>query len=159
MRLQVYLSSAFTVGVATFLSATAIAGNLPKEGTFSVTSKGNGTFQRLPPELRFRVGVYDETSVISGDGLFKDMRWRCIAVPDTIVGGYKATGYCAGIDQDGDQVLFRTTSDNGRSSGTSLGGYGKYKGITASYTAVCRPEGSDSGYKIDCDGEGSYKLP
>jgi len=86
MRGSIYRSSALALGLATILATTAIASDLPKQGTFSVASKASGSYQEIPPANRSQVGVWDETGKIIGDGLLKDVAWRCFGMPE-ITGG------------------------------------------------------------------------
>jgi hypothetical protein len=167
MRLQAHLSSALALGAATFFATMAIASDLPKQGTFSVASKATGSFQTFsgyPSE----VGVWDEPGKIIGDGLLKDMAWRCFGMPEYVDGNFKdMTGYCVGTAPDGDQVVFGTKwekttilAGSAKVSGYSIAGTGKYEGIVAAYKADCYFGGAGLlVYTDDCDGQGSYKLP
>jgi hypothetical protein len=168
MRAWAYRLSALALGFATIFATTARASDLPKQGTFSVASKATGSYQEIPPRNPSEVGVWDETGKIVGDGLLKDMAWRCFGMPEIIDGNFKdMIAYCVGTAQDGDQVVFGTKWEkttilavSAQVSGYSIDGTGKYEGIVATYKAKCYFGGMGiTNYTDDCDGQGSYKLP
>jgi hypothetical protein len=168
MRAWAHLSSALALGAATFFATMAIASDLPKQGTFSVASKATGSYQGIGHVDPIDVGVDDETGKIVGDGLLKDMAWRCFGMPEFIDGNFKDNvGYCVSTAPDGTQVIFgikqekRTQfAESAQVSGYSIAGSGKYAGIVATYKANCLYSGrSPLDYTADCDGQGSYKLP
>ncbi len=159
--------SAVALAVATFFTTTAIAGDLPKEGTFSVANQTSGSYKQHTTVNNSYGGVWYETGKIVGDGILKDMAWSCFGMPEFIDGTFKNyKGYCVGTAQDGDQVVFRITVEtspvlaaSSQVSAYSTEGSGKYKGIVATYKATCVSGGTPIGYTKDCNGEGSYKLP
>jgi len=166
MRGWVDLSSALALGAAAFFAASAVAGDLPKEGAFSIGSLGTGKFQEMPPGNPAMVGIWDETRKSTSEGLLKDMEWRCFGASEVTDGFKTPNGYCVGAAQDGDQVVFRITTEKPsfgseveRESGVSIAGTGKYKGIVASYKDICQIIGPANAYRARCLGEGTYKLP
>ena len=175
MRLRAYLLLAAGLGAAAFLVTAAMAGDLPNEGTFSAAYKTEGSFRGEFQEKSAvnpapHIIVWDETGKVIGDGILKDMAWRCFGTNEIINGiAESSDAYCVGAGQDG-QIVFRMATDKRdwtysrliNASGVSIGGTGKYSGITANYKVRCqfRITGMNhGGYAKDCDGEGSYKLP
>lgn len=163
-----YLLSALTLGATTAFATTAIASDLPKQGTFSVASKAKGAYQEISQVSPIEVGVWEETGTIGGEGLLKDMMWRCVWMPEVSNGSYKdMVGYCVSTSPEGDQVVFGTKwqsmtifSPSAQVVGYSIAGNGKYSGIVANYKANCEIfGGAITDFTDTCDGQGSYTLP
>jgi hypothetical protein len=110
--MRLCLSSVLALGAATFFATTAVAGDLPKERTFSVAGMASGNWKVVPEGSPWFVGLWDENGKITGEGLLKDMSWRCFGVPESIAIPFKTSGYCTGTDQDGERVLFRIATES-----------------------------------------------
>jgi len=155
-------SVASALGLALFAAAgvQAMAGELPKKGTFA------GTFVHEAKAKAIELGkdqwgwtVFGRIATMSdsGDGLWHNMSGDCLGMGV----GDQGSGYCRHADSDGDMIFERwEESVIGKGTGTLLGGTGKFAGIEAKfeyeYVLLPSPEGTQhlAGKK-----RGSYKLP
>jgi len=112
------------------------------------------------------MGAWDQAGKVNGEGLLKDTEWRCFGAGETTVSTFKTpNGYCVATDHDGDRIVFRIMMESPlpvhdfQWSGVSITSTGKFAGIVASYKSSCVMGGMPSKYSMECDGEGTYKLP
>jgi hypothetical protein len=166
MRTAIVLTSVL------FASA-AVAGELPKEGKFSGTFHGAGTFKAATMG-KDTISGWDQMGywlITDGPQVFDHMTWHCLGEYHAAgVVGYH--GNCIGTDMAGDQMeslitnVDATTPADAKTipgKGSLVGGTGKYAGISGSITEdVLMTQ-----FKVAADGnyvqftkfQGSYKLP
>jgi len=168
------LSFVVTLSVAMLFVVAAIAGELAKEGSYTVTYFKDGTFKNNPVGNNLHLDVWDEVGPSIGIGLLDHMTWHCFGVKQ-VLNGISETphGYCLATDPAGDQIAFVVASERHASNasthrglGTSIIGTGKYAGVSADYTFACENEGAPiyiegalQRYRHKCTIQGSYKLP
>jgi hypothetical protein len=166
MDTRIQLLSAVAAVAAALFATTAIADEIPKEGRF--TSKVTTTGSLLQANFVGKgnaVNVYEENGTVEGSG--GSHKIHCVVlvpfIHDTVV---EPHGYCIETDQDGDQIVARTTSGTrplsaaiGHSAGEVMLGTGKYAGMASSSTATCRFAGDMTKYSANCDVDGIYKMP
>jgi len=174
MRLRSCLSFAVALSVAMLFGAAAMAGELAKEGSYTVTYFKDGTSKNNPVGNKLHLDVWDEVGQTIGAGLLDHMTWHCFGVKQVLSGISETPhGYCVGTDPDADQIAFVVASERYASNasihngiGTSITGTGKYAGISADYTFACENEGGPLNiegiferYRNKCTIKGNYKLP
>ena len=171
MRARTFMVSAFTLSAAMVFGVVAMAADLPKEGPYSFTYAGFGTFKPTPVGKDLTLLTFDENGLSVGNGLFDHMTWHCWASGDITSGMAQYRGYCVGTDPSGDQVASTVASDGKypqdakSNSGTLtlMGGTGKYAGISGGHKYVNHgPEfrpASEGTYFSYTTNQGSYKLP
>ncbi len=147
--------------------AAAVAGELPKQGTYSTSWTFSGPYMAI--EIGDDVWAWSSTFTIiiwnnAGEGIFHDMSANCVGMGSEAEDApFTDSGYCNYEDADGDKIFaYWTETEAGKGTDTLLGGTGKYAGIQGGgeyeyvYTPDA-PEGTFNGYGGDV--EGSYKLP
>jgi dienelactone hydrolase len=76
---------------------------------------------------------------------------------------WEAQGYCIETDQDGDQIVLKTTAEGSDGAASGAGkvvhGTGKYAGTTGKIAFTCHLAGGSSKYSANCDAQVSYKTP
>lgn len=169
MQQRKHLLSAATLSSAMLLSTVAVAADLPKEGTFSVTyfSYGAGKSMQLAKERWF--AHFEDHGLTVGSGLLDHMSWHCWGVADGANSIARFNGWCVLTDPAGDQIASDFASDEKvdlakthTNGGTFSMGTGKYAGISGRWTYTSHgsefktPEGEFLNYGAV---EGSYKLP
>jgi hypothetical protein len=167
MQSRTCLFSAFTLSVAMVFGAAALAADLPKEGTFSGTYSGFGTFKATLVGKERVVAVWDANAITVGKGIWDHVSWHGSGQDNITSGISHVRGYFVGTDSDGDNIVVdlpEVTHPAGKAfNGTLLltSGTGKYAGISGSFKSVC-----DNGFRTaegtfaeSCANEGSYKLP
>jgi hypothetical protein len=100
MQPRTCMLSAFTLSTAMALGAPAIAADLPKEGTYSGTFSGWGTFKGTQIGL---LTVFDQNALVLTSGLLDHTTWHCYGLGDFTNGMGLDHGYCAATDPAGDQ--------------------------------------------------------
>src|SRR5215510_8492506 len=86
---------------AMFLGSSAMAADLPKEGTFTYTYSAAGT-AKATPDVKERVLVaWEENGLSVGDGLIDPLTWHCWGLEDIAKGMAQANGYCVRTDPAG----------------------------------------------------------
>jgi len=157
------LASALSLVLFAAFGAAAVAGELPKQGTFSVTFTESGTCTTIEVgggDLAYSCDATGITTNPAGGGFLHNVSYHCVALETP--GG--ANGYCLFTDLDGDTMFEHWWStpemEEGAFAAAFTGGTGKYEGIDVPY------EGdfiylSDAGgsYQIVGHKFGSYKLP
>ena len=170
MQPRTCMLSAFTLSTAMAFGAAAMAGDLPKEGTFSGTYSGFGTNKAIQIGKDRLVDAWDQNGLTVGNGLFDHATWHCFGLYDLANGMGQAHGYCVGTDTAGDQVVGTVADEkhtmdqkNVKGTFTFTMGTGKYAGITGSGTF--EEHGND--FRATAEGpyasystyQGTYKLP
>ena len=162
--------STLVLTAAMAFGATAIAADLPKEGTFTATYSAVGTTKSSPLGEARWFGSWDEDGLSVGSGLFDHFTWHCWGVSEGMKAIGTVHGYCLGTDPTGDQIATEDISDGKVDltkpftvASTFTGGTGKYAGISGKSTDDCHgpefkmPEGRYVQYCPTI--KGSYKLP
>jgi len=160
------LASALSLVLLAAFGASALAGELPKQGTHSISWTFSGPYTAI--EIGEDQWAWSSTFTIvvwndAGEGLYHDMSANCVGMgseePDA---PFTDSGYCSYVDADGDRMFeYWTETGEGKGTDTLLGGTGKYAGIQGggtyeySYTPDA-PEGTFNGYGHT---KGSYTLP
>ena len=156
------LASALSLVLFAAFGAGALAGELPKQGTFSVTFTESGTCTTIEVgggDLVYGCEATGITTDPAGKGFLHNVTYHCVSLETP----GRADGYCLFTDVDGDTMFehWWATSEmeEGAFAAAFTGGTGKYEGIEAPY------EGeyiylSDAGglYHIFGHKRGSYKL-
>ena len=168
MRVWVYVPTALALGAAAFFATTAIASDLPKEGTFKLVGNAHGTGKIMPPGNPADVGLWEEMGKAQiAELLVNDGEMRCFGISETINGVHKTpNGYCFITAKDGDQLVLRINDVADphsisvyKCSGDLIIGTGKYKGIVGTVTFAAHTSSEVTGYTNHIDGQGNYKIP
>ena len=160
------LASALSLVLFAAFGGSALAGELPKQGTHSITWTFSGPYTAI--EIGEDQWAWSSTFTIvvwndAGEGLYHGMSANCVGMGSEEPGApFTDSGYCSYVDADGDKMFeYWTETEEGKGTDTLLGGTGKYAGIQGggtyeySYTPDA-PEGTFNGYGHS---EGSYTLP
>lgn len=170
MQPRTCMLSAFTLSAAMLFGTAAIAGDLPKEGTFSGTFSAYGTSKATAVGKELLLNAFDENGLSVGNGLFDHMTWHCWGLFDITNAMAQHHGYCVVTDPAGDQIAGSFASD-GRypadaksisGAFTFITGTGKYAGISGGNKYVGHPEfrtAAEGTFVIHNTFQGSYKLP
>jgi hypothetical protein len=160
---------AFTAAMA--LGVTAMAADLPKEGTFSGTSPAAGTYKLYPVGKEHDVATWDENGLFVGSGLLDHMTFHCFGLADSAIGMDQFRGYCVLTDPAGEQIVADVVSDGKHASNaksyralaTFTAGTGKYAGITGGWTVdLHAPDfrtATEGTYVQYGETQAKYKLP
>src|SRR5215469_17896126 len=122
-----------------------MAKDLPKEGTYSATWFGFGTFKSTAVGKEAVLFAWDENATTVGNGLLDHMTWHCWGLYNILSAIAQTTGgYCVVTDRNGDQLATTIAGDkypqDGKSftvSHTLITGTGKYAGISGKFKAEC----------------------
>jgi hypothetical protein len=76
--------------------ATALAADLPKEGTYSGTASAAGTSKAYPVGKDRTLVTWDENGFGVGNGVFDHMTSHCFGLADITSGMEQDQGYCVG---------------------------------------------------------------
>jgi hypothetical protein len=157
----------FTLGVALALNTAAIAGDLPKEGTYSVTYSSFGTLKSNPVGKQVVLFAFDENGLSVRNGLLDHLTWHCWGL-FSVMNGFNQTtsAYCVATDPNGDQLAASVVGDKwpqGTKSFTALQtwitGTGKYAGISGNNKLDCHPgdfrPAAEGTYHLYCTFQGS----
>ena len=159
------LASALSLVLFAAFGASALAGELPKQGTYSLTWTFSGPYTAV--EIGEDQWAWSSTFTViiwndAGEGFMHDLSGNCVGLgseaPDA---PFTETGYCSYEDADGDQLFeYFYETEEGKGTATYVGGTGKYAGVQGSdtyeYTTTPdAPEGTFNGYGHS---EGSYTL-
>jgi hypothetical protein len=162
------------LGVALMFNTAAIAGDLPKEGTYSATYSTYGTVKAAAQVGKEVLLVgWDESGLSVGKGILDHVTWHCWGLFNIINGTAQTTGgYCVVTDPSGDQFAVNLAGDKWRPKDTKsftglatlITGTGKYAGINGNYKYECHgPDfhtAAEGTYVQYCAlFQGSYKLP
>jgi hypothetical protein len=140
---------------------SALAGDLPKQGTYSTTWTFSGPYTVIELGEDKYSWMSEFTFVVwnnSGAGVLHDMSGHC----DGLGVGDAGNGYCALVDADGDKIYWAFTDvGGGKGSATLEGGTGKYSGIQGNeeYEFVYTPDAPEGTFHGHGGSKGSYTLP
>jgi hypothetical protein len=167
MRLPIVTSIVLSLGVTGAI--TAMAADLPKEGTYKATYTSASPIELIPvgKERVFIVWTNEIGQTVS-DGFLDHVTWRCWGMGDHTKGVGQDHGSCVATDPSGDQLV-----DDWKSEDYTFGqkmlkitdkfttGTGKYAGITGGGTSTIdtgfhAPPGT---FAIHGEMQGTYKLP
>jgi hypothetical protein len=161
--------SAFTLGAAICFGAAAMAGDLPKEGTYNGTYISYGTYKATPIGKERLLLVFDENALQMTNGFSDHTTWHCWGLGDFTDGMGDGHGYCVATDPAGDQFAVSWRTDKHAmgqgfsGSGTIIAGTGKFAGVSGGHTFVysgndfrTATEGTYAGF---ANIQGNYKLP
>jgi hypothetical protein len=102
------MSRAANVCFALMLGAACCAGasaaDLPKEGTFTNTLYGYGTFKGSSVGKTRYVNSFEMDGVSVGEGLLNHMTAHCIGLGERLNQMRRSSGRCTLTDIDGDQI-------------------------------------------------------
>ena len=161
----------FALGVALAFNSAAVAGDLPKEGTYNVIYTSAGTYKATRLGKERLLAAWDENALSVGTGLLDHMTWHCWGLFNIANGMTDWRGYCVMTDPAGDQIAADVASDGKypadaksyKGTGNITTGTGKYAGISGNWAFVghspefrAAAEGTDVQYGPV---QGSYKLP
>jgi dienelactone hydrolase len=159
MDTRILLLSAVAAGGVALFAASALA----DEGTVTAKVSSTGTQLQTNP-----VGTSGDNLVVSEEnGTIErgggSHPWRCFWMSPIIKQAWEAQGYCIETDQDGDQIVLKTTSKGSDGAASGAGevilGTGKYAGTTGKIAFTCHLAGGSSKYSANCDAQVSYKTP
>jgi hypothetical protein len=169
MRAGSITATAFSIGVVLAFGTPAMSADLPKEGTFSGTYSGIGTFKGTQIGKERFLAVWDENALTVGKGIWDHVTWHGFGLQDVTSGMTQYRGNYVGTDPDGDKIVVNLpevthAADAKNFSATLMltTGTGKYAGISGSFTSVCTSEfrtAAEGTYAYSCTNQGSYKLP
>jgi hypothetical protein len=159
-----------TVGAIFGFAVSAVAADLPKEGTFSGTYTATGTYKTTKIGDRRALQSFDENGVQVTNGFADHTTFHCWGLQEAADGEAVEQGFCVATDPSGDLFATKFTLDrhklgvSGRKGTASfIGGTGKFTGVTGTIAVVLhgaefRPlvEGTYVSY---VNIEGNYKLP
>jgi hypothetical protein len=107
----------------------AMAGELPKEGAYSITWTFSGSYDSIEVGEERVAFVSNIIIVVWNDaeeGFFHNMTGDCISMGV----GEELSGYCSYRDADGDKLFENFKEEvEGKGTTTILGGTGKYAGV------------------------------
>ena len=86
MSQKALLIPSLLAGLAMFFGIAALAGELPKEGTYSATYAGYGTCQITAVGKERLLSVCDENALMTADGFLDHTTWHCWAFADFVKG-------------------------------------------------------------------------
>ncbi len=104
-------SESLALALIVFLSTTAMAADLPKEGSFEGTAYSFGTYRLSPVGTDKLFVAYDEDGLSLGSGPFDHLTWHCWGTTEFTSGIGQGQGYCVGMDPDGDRMSITTGPD------------------------------------------------
>jgi hypothetical protein len=140
-----------------------------KEGTYSGSYTGYGTYKVTPVGKERILSASDENGLSVTDGFLDHVTWHCWGLGDRANGVVQSHGYCIATDVSGDQLVLdydsgKRTPDqkSWKGSGKFTSGTGKFAGISGDLTFVTHGadfrSGADGTYFTYNTFEGHYKL-
>jgi hypothetical protein len=132
------------LAVALLLNATAIAGELPKEGTFATTTYFHDVYDAAEATPGRYIWTFEDYGIVtndSGSGFMHHMSIHCRGYGGSTntAGGKRNADHCVLIGSDGDRIETATENmDNAsneplKGEATFISGSGKYTGISGKY--------------------------
>lgn len=131
-----YVSAAMAVAVA--FAGSTFAADLPKEGSYDITTCFTRTSNRILFSKTHTAWSYEETGVSLSNppgGLFDNESIRCIGMGTSFEGKRTGNSACEAMNKDGDKRLthFWYGSD-GKQVREAVTGTGKYEGLVTNGT-------------------------
>jgi len=111
---------------------SALAGELPKEGSYDFTSCNSGVANVITFSKTYTGSSYEMTGTVRSNppgGLFDKSTYRCVGMRASLEGKITASNLCESIDPDGDKRLSSYSNVDGKESRTQITGTGKWEGI------------------------------
>ena len=142
----------------------ALAADLPKEGSYDVTSCSSGVSSAIAFSKTHTASSFELTGTTRSNppgGAFDMTTFRCVGMSSSIEGRNTGMNLCEIIDKDGDKYLVRNTHEGPKSMLETLAGTGKYEGMVRTGTAesVGQFPTIKPGTFQGCNrGTGTYKL-
>ena len=155
------LASVLSLALFAAFGTLALAGDLPKKGTYSTTWTFSGPYKLVEIGKDKSSWMADFTLVVwnnAGEGVLHDMSGDC----DGLGVGETGNGYCALVDTDGDKIYWAFHDvGGGKGNATLDGGTGKFAGIKGSedYAFVYTPDAPAGTFHGHGGSKGSYTLP
>jgi hypothetical protein len=115
----------------------ALAADLPKEGTYDVTSCSSGVGSVIAFSKTHTASSFEVTGTARSNppgGAFDMVTFRCVGMGSSIEGRNTGMNLCEVIDKDGDKYLVRNTVEGPKSVQETLAGTGKYEGMVRTGT-------------------------
>jgi hypothetical protein len=170
MSRSLRIVTAVTLNTAMAFAISAIAADLPKEGTYKGTYTSFGTIKFIAVGKERVLTVWNENGSSITDGFLDHVTWHCWGTGDFVNGVGQEQGYCVGTDPAGDQIADNVqTEKHALGSKTFVapdmwtGGTGKFAGVSGGGPVPCHPgdfkPATEGTYFLSCDMQGSYKLP
>jgi hypothetical protein len=157
------------LGIILLPGAEVKAADLSKEGTYTDSFYGFGSFKGYAIGKNRSLSGFEEDGLHLGNGLFDHMTSHCFGTNDRVDDMREVRANCIHTDLDGDQIVTDNRSDKyPRDAKTTNGvgvmttGTGKYTGITGTIKYTCRSDfkaPTDGTFFVTCANEGNYKLP
>ena len=140
MRVGIFILSS----AAIIVGSSAIAADLPKEGTFKGTYGSSGEIKVIVVgKERALMSWHDERGQSVGEGFLDHMSWLCWGGADFVKGTGQLQGKCVATDQNGDQIVDDLSSETYSPTDKSFkvfdkftSGTGKYEGISGGGVSV-----------------------
>jgi hypothetical protein len=169
MLSRTHIVSNLTLSTAMLLSAAAVSGDLPKEGSDAGTYSGYGTYKVVPIGKERLLIRWDENGLNISNGYSDHTTWHCWGTGDYIKGVGQDKGNCVGTAPDGDQIVQSVECEKHpidqktfKCTSTYAGGTGKFTGITGVDTNLCHSgefKSDDGSYLQYCTwSTAPYKL-
>lgn len=106
MQPRAWLLSAFTLSAAMAFGAAAMAGDLPKEGTYKADYTAFGAAKPTAIGKERVLVTFDENGLWLSKGFAENVTWHCFGLIDILKGMEQFHGYCVGTDPNGDQLVW-----------------------------------------------------
>ncbi len=160
------LASALSLVLFAAFGASALAGELPKQGTYSTSWTFSGPYTAI--EIGEDQWAWSSTFTVimwndAGEGFWHDMSGNCVSMASEAEDAPVAdSGYCRYEDADGNTLVeYWYETGEGKGTATFLGGTGKYAGVqgTDTYEFVLTPDAPEGTFNGYGHSEGSYTLP
>ncbi len=132
------LASALSLVLFAAFGGSALAGELPKQGTYSISWTFSGPYTLLEIGEDQWAWISTFTVVVwndAGEGVYHDMSGNCISMgtDERELAPFPESGYCTYVDADGDKMFeYWTETGDGKGHDTLMGGTGKYSGLQGS---------------------------
>ena len=160
-------ASALGLALCAAFGAAALAGELPKKGTYSISWTASGPYtaveigeEKWAWSSRFTVVIWND----AGEGIYHNMSANCVGMGtnERELAPFTDSGYCSYVDADGDKIFeYYYEKETGKGTTTLLGGTGRYAGIQGSdtYEYVSTPDAPQGTFNQIGHSKGSYTLP
>lgn len=114
-------------------AASALAADMPKEGTYAYTACWAGTAKVIPfskTQTGSSYEFYGMTRTEPPGGMFDKASFRCVGAAGSFDKKYTSVVTCMSVNADGDKVLsLFQAGDDHKYSRQTIAGTGKYEGI------------------------------
>lgn len=125
---------------ALFVTCSAAAAALPKEGSYDYTACWSGTSNEINFSKTHTATSYEMMGTVistAAGGLFDKGTFRCVGMNTSFAGKSGGGNVCESIDADGDKRLVRfSIESDGKVVRESVVGTGKYEGMVTTGTVA-----------------------